>query len=196
MSRKLSENIIAFDLLDVPNGTKQQLSCEAAYSRYYDLKTGMMTKNLNNRYLLIPVVERIIEVLGIPRWFIERYKEPSEFGTEEAWEAVRQQEKAEHGIAILPPFPSRGQYGEFLDVCDYDEEGNKIFRELDDSVIAELKFHHEAFMSASRKSSEQKVKESTERSEAHKEKLLNDHIMDSETTAELERQEKHQVIFT
>lgn len=119
-----------------PDGTKKILSP----------KEGEVLRNSKNlKGIIIPVFDRKVIEYGIPRYFVEYYRLPEYFGTEESWEAVRYDEdESGNKVDLMGEFPRQGSYETWFCIEEAIEEDGKItgtkYRELDEVVLELIKF--------------------------------------------------------
>lgn len=121
-----------------PDGEKKLLSPKEA-----DTIAGMWKRKGKKPVgILQPIVDELIIEHGVPRYFVEFYKPPELFGTEEAWNHLRYNE-GEDGkmIDLMGEFPKEGMYETWFAIEEavVDPISNEVvetkFRQLDDVAL-------------------------------------------------------------
>lgn len=124
-----------YSVLHKPDGSKKILSPK---------ESEVLTKSKKQLGIIVPVVERKVIEYGVPRYFIEYYKPPEYYGTEEAWDIIRYDEDSEgNKVDLMGEFPTEGRYETWFCIEEpviRDEVVVKTtFRELDEIVLELIK---------------------------------------------------------
>lgn len=124
-----------YTIYHTPDGKKRILA---------DKEAEILGKQKNLKGILVPVVDQKILEYGIPRYFVEYYKPPEYFGTEEAWNHVRY-DTGEDGLPVdlMGEFPRDGVYETWFSIEHPVEEDGRVvgtkFRELDEIILELIK---------------------------------------------------------
>lgn len=121
-----------------PDGTKKIITPAEA---------NVMNSSKKIDGIILPVTETKVKDWLIPRYFVELYKQPEQFGPREQWEKERfiQGENGEF-VDLMGEYPENGAYETWFCIEDLkvDEYGAVIastFRALDDEVLETIREH-------------------------------------------------------
>lgn len=150
------QTTIGYNVLNTKTGKRRFMGAQAAINRFQDPHSKQFTRNVRPGELIVPVVKEETREIGLPLWVAEYYMEPEGFGTKESWERDRwmiNPEKKTQYIDVLGPYPSKGAYMEWFQIYAFDEDGNVVYRDLDEGALEMFRSNH-AFNEARRKNME------------------------------------------
>jgi hypothetical protein len=141
--------VTGFRVIWKESGKEEFLLPREAKGYVLDATTMKPKKSIDGKAVILPQIKQETVEHGVPRYVIERFSGPEEFGGHADWEKHRWLDKGdplnphpERPFDILGPYPDEGQYVFFCYVENGVEEDGKIvgteFRELDQGVLDEI----------------------------------------------------------
>lgn len=107
-----------------------------------DAEAKILDKSDKAKGIIIPKVHTHVEEFGIPRYFMEVYRPPEYFGTQEAWDAIRyDKDENDKWFDLMGEYPHEGRYETWfcIEEAIEDAKGNvveTVFKPLDDVAVS------------------------------------------------------------
>jgi hypothetical protein len=179
------QKVIGFKVIDKNDSNKQFfLSVGSARKSILD-HNNMPTAEAKKKYQILPQLKFETIEYGIPRYVLERFASPAEFGGEKDWEENRWLEitdplnpkQGERMFDLLGPYPRQGRYV-FLTYIEHgiEENGHVVKTEgrlLDQSVLDETAELINYLRKEAEKSVDQRIRESVEALENRRQEKKN-----------------------
>lgn len=180
---------------------------ETGVDTYYSIKkaqekfmspNGQMTKDINPKTLLLPVIKAYDKEYGWPFWYIEKWISPKHFGTASEWRIEQEAARRQFGFDMIGDFPLKGAYQQLLEVADYNDNNEPCYRSLDEDVLLQVQTIIDYQRRHEKKTQDQYIAEQEKKREDEYDKRFEAIFDDTQMQREKEDifKHKHSIILT